>query len=68
MSEINAFSITCKYCDAKKDRHQTNVFINFIKKYYMFICYNCGTTEAFDEFGKKVDLKSEPKKENDTIN
>ena len=52
--DIEKFGIVCKNCEAKGIRSATNLHIDFKKKYYLFICYDCGETEAFDENNERV--------------
>ena len=55
--ELEQFLITCKNCDGLKRKHETNLYIDWNKKYYMIICYTCGIAEAFNEKGHLINLK-----------
>ena len=56
---VTAFRVQCVRCDNENKKHETMVYVQWEKRYYMFICYTCGTTEAFDEFGNRVNLNTD---------
>ena len=53
---IDQFEIACLACEKKGVKHQTSLYVDWKKKYYMIICYTCQASEAFDEFGKKIKI------------
>lgn len=57
------FVIVCKKCDKEKRMHNTLLYVDWEKRYYMITCQTCNTIEAFDEFSNKIDLSKEPIKE-----
>ena len=61
-TEFNKFRITCLNCFGQDKKHDTLLYIHWEKRYYVITCYTCNTSEAFDEFTKKIDL-SEKKEE-----
>ena len=71
MSEnLKFFRLQCINCDSLKRIHHTELFVNWKRHYYLLTCQNCNTTEAFDEEGRRIDLKEDspetpeiPKKE-----
>ena len=56
---VAKFRITCVNCDKKGDKHDTLLYVEWEKRYYMITCHKCGETEAFDEFSKKIELKED---------
>ena len=57
---INKFFITCVGCSKKEKKHDTLLYVQWEKRYYMITCHNCNEMEAFDEFGKKIEISEEP--------
>ncbi len=55
---INKFQITCLNCQKTGKRHDTVLYIDWEKRYYMITCKICDATVAFDEFGKNIDLNN----------
>lgn len=56
---VDKFKITCVKCDKDGKKHDTLLYVEWEKRYYMITCHNCGETEAFDEMAKKIDLKED---------
>lgn len=52
--DITDFIITCKKCDSLKRKHETTLYVDWKKKYYMIMCFTCKFSEAFDEKGRKI--------------
>ncbi len=57
--QVAKFKIVCIKCDKEDKKHDTLLYVQWEKKYYMITCHNCGTMEAFDEFAKKIDISED---------
>ncbi len=53
--EITKFTFVCKNCEAKGEESQVQLHVDFKKKYYLMICYGCGSTESFNEDNKRIE-------------
>ena len=53
---VAKFKIVCLKCDKEGKKHDTLLYVQWEKRYYMITCHNCGEMEAFDEFAKKIDI------------
>ncbi len=51
---INKFKVSCSQCLKEDKLHETTLYINWEKRYYMIHCYRCNTSEAFNEEGKPI--------------
>lgn len=59
---MKKFRIVCDACEKGKKRHETTLYVNWGKKYYMIHCFTCSTTEAFDELGVPISTEDEAEK------
>ena len=56
-TKLEKFAIECLTCRINQESQHSMLYVDWKKKYYMITCLNCQNMEAFDEFGKKVELK-----------
>lgn len=56
---LKNFRIQCIPCDNLKRQHNTELFVNWEKHYYLITCLTCNITEAFNMKGKQIELKGE---------
>jgi hypothetical protein len=59
--QLEKFLIACKNCSAVNRKHDTFLYVDWKKKYYLFTCYTCDATEAFNEEAKKINLEDKKK-------
>lgn len=63
---VTKFRITCVKCDEEGRKHETLIYVQWEKRYYMITCQTCGETEAFDEMAKKIEINGEEKENENT--
>ena len=56
------FNIVCKDCQKAGKPHHTHLYIDWDKKYYMIMCFDCGKSSAYDENGKEIELIKQEKR------
>ena len=54
--KLENFVIRCLNCHNLNKVSETNLHVDWKKKYYMITCFTCNSTEAFDEVGKKIKI------------
>ncbi len=52
---ITKFEFVCKACKSQGEESQVQLHVDFKKKYYLLICYGCGSTESFNEDNKRIE-------------
>ena len=63
---VAKFKIVCLKCDKEDKKHDTLLYVQWEKRYYMITCHNCGQMEAWDEFAKKIDVNDKEEKSFDS--
>lgn len=58
-TKIEKFAIKCSNCEVNQRPQDSSLYVDWENRYYMLTCFNCNTTEAFNKFGKKVEMKKE---------
>ena len=54
--KMEKFVIRCLNCHQQNRNHETFLYVDWKKKYYMVTCYTCNATEAFDQNSKKIKI------------